>query len=348
MKTSIYSYSLEDLTKIRLARGQTAYRSKQIYSWLYKKGVTSFDDRSDISKTFREKLKEEFDFALPEVSVRQKSKDGTVKCLFRLSDGEQVEGVLRHYIYGYSVCVSSEVGCNRACAFCASGLLKKKRNLTSAERLGQVLYYDKYVQSITQGKEHVTHVVVRGTGEPFDNYDNVLSFVKTINSPFGINIGARHITISTCGIVPGILKLAKEGRQINLAISLHAPTDELRNELMPINRAYPLEELIPAIIQFEKQANRTVTFEYIRIKNVNDSLDYAKKLFDLIYPTHGFVNLIPYNPVRENGFERSPDKNVDAFHHFLLDHGVKSTIRKEFGSDIDAACGQLRAKYGKQ
>ena len=226
--------------------------------------------------------------------------------------------------------------------------MKKKRNLTAAERLGQVLYYDKYVRSITQGKEHVTHVVVRGTGEPFDNYDNVLSFVKTINSPFGINIGARHITISTCGIVPGILKLAKEGRQINLAISLHAPTDELRNELMPINRAYPLEELIPAIIQFEKQANRTVTFEYIRIKNVNDSLDYAKKLFDLIYPTHGFVNLIPYNPVRENGFERSSDKNVDAFHHFLLDHGVKSTIRKEFGSDIDAACGQLRAKYGKQ
>ena len=238
MKTSIYSYSLEDLTKIRLARGQTAYRSKQIYSWLYKKGATSFDDRSDISKTFREKLKEEFDFALPEVSVRQKSKDGTVKCLFRLSDGEQVEGVLRHYIYGYSVCVSSEVGCNRACAFCASGLLKKKRNLTSAERLGQVLYYDKYVQSITQGKEHVTHVVVRGTGEPFDNYDNVLSFVKTINSPFGINIGARHITISTCGIVPGILKLAKEGRQINLAISLHAPTDD-NQSCLSVRRTHP-------------------------------------------------------------------------------------------------------------
>ncbi len=346
MKTSIYSYSLEDLTKIRLARGQSSYRSKQIYSWLYRKGAFSFDERSDISKDFREKLKENFDFSLPSMSLRQKSKDGTVKCLFRLSDGEQVEGVLRHYVYGYSVCVSSEVGCNRACAFCASGLLKKKRNLTSAERLGQVLYFEHYLQS-QNPDDHVSHVVVRGTGEPFDNYDNVLSFVRILNSPFGRNIGARHITISTCGIVPGIKKMANEGRQINLAISLHAPNDELRNRIRPINSAYPLEELIPTVREYEKKANRTVTFEYIRIKDVNDSLKEAKQLYDLIRPTHGFVNLIPYNPVRENGFERSPDYHVDAFHHFLLDHGVKSTIRKEFGSDIDAACGQLRAKYGK-
>ena len=340
---SIYSYSLEELTKIMLAMGQSAYRSKQIFSWLYKKRVKSFDEMNDISLSFREELKKNFDFFLPAIDVMEKSKDGTIKCLFKLRDGERVEGVLMHYVYGYSVCVSSQVGCNMSCAFCASGLLKKKRNLTPDEMLGQVLAFDEILR---KDGNHVTHCVVMGTGEPFDNYDNVLSFIRILNSPFALDIGARHITVSTCGVVPSILRFGKEGLQVNLAISLHAPTNELRDKLMPINKAYPLEKLIPAIIQYGNDSNgRRVTFEYILIKGVNDSIEDAKKLERLIRPTFGYVNLIPYNPVVENGYERADDESVTLFHNYLLSKKVKSTIRKEFGSDIDAACGQLRAKY---
>ncbi len=340
---SIYSYSLEELTKIMLAMGQSAYRSKQIFSWLYKKRVKSFDEMNDISLSFREELKKNFDFFLPTIDVMEKSKDGTIKCLFKLRDGERVEGVLMHYVYGYSVCVSSQVGCNMSCAFCASGLLKKKRNLTPDEMLGQVLAFDEILR---KDGNHVTHCVVMGTGEPFDNYDNVLSFIRILNSPFALDIGARHITVSTCGVVPSILRFGKEGLQVNLAISLHAPTNELRDKLMPINKAYPLEKLIPAIIQYGNDSNgRRVTFEYILIKGVNDSIEDAKKLERLIRPTFSYVNLIPYNPVVENGYERTDDESVTLFHNYLLSKKVKSTIRKEFGSDIDAACGQLRAKY---
>ena len=344
---SIYSYSLDDLSKIMQSMGESNYRAKQIFSWLYKKRVKSFDEMSDVKKTFRDVLKENFDFSLPTIDVMEKSADGTVKCLFRLKDGERVEGVLMHYVYGYSVCVSSQVGCNMACAFCASGLLKKKRNLTPDEMLGQVLAFDEMLRK-EDPEKHVTHCVVMGTGEPFDNYDNVLSFIRILNCPFGMDIGARHITVSTCGVVPSILRFGKEGLQVNLAISLHAPTNELRDKLMPINHAYPLDKLIPAIVQYGKDSGgRRVTFEYILIKGVNDSIECAKKLYLLIAPTFGYVNLIPYNPVMENGFERSPDSNVELFHSYLLQKNVKTTIRKEFGSDIDAACGQLRAKYGK-
>ncbi len=344
---SIYSFSLEELTAEMLRLGQSKFRSKQIFAWLYKKNASNFDEMSDISKDFREVLKANYDFNLPSPTITQESRDGTVKCLFKLDDGEEVESVLMHYIYGYSVCVTSEVGCNMGCAFCASGLLKKKRVLLPHEMLGQVIAFDKYLKKKDPALG-VTHVVVMGTGEPFDNYDNVLSFVRIVNSPFGLDIGARHITISTCGIAPKIVKFGKEGLQFNLAISLHAPNDELRDKLMPINKAYPLEVLIPAIIQYQKDSGRRVTFEYILIKGVNDSIDEARELFNLIAPTFGYVNLIPYNPVMENGFERSPDENIELFHDFLLQKGVKSTIRKEFGSDIDAACGQLRAKYAKK
>ena len=244
---SIYSYSLEELTKIMLAMGQSAYRSKQIFSWLYKKRVKSFDEMNDISLSFREELKKNFDFFLPTIDVMEKSKDGTIKCLFKLRDGERVEGVLMHYVYGYSVCVSSPVGYNMSCAFCSSGLLKKKRNLPPDEMLGQVLAFDEILR---KDGNHVTHCVVMGTGEPFDNYDNVLSFIRILNSPFALDIGARHITVSTCGVVPSILRFGKEGLQVNLAISLHAPTNELRDKLMPINKAYTLEKLIPATIQY--------------------------------------------------------------------------------------------------
>ncbi len=344
---SIYSLSLEQLTEEMVSLGQSSYRSKQIFSWVYKKRAKSFDEMTDISKSFREVLKSMYDFYLPEVSVKEESADGTIKCLLRMRDGEEVESVLMHYVYGYSVCVSSQVGCNMSCRFCASGLLKKKRNLTPDEMIGQVLFYDELLKE-RDPSLGVTHVVVMGTGEPFDNYDNVLSFVRICNSPFAMDIGARHITISTCGIVPSIERFADEGLQVNLAVSLHAAYNSLRDDLMPINKAYPLEVLIPAVKGYTEKSGRRVTFEYIMIKGINDSLFDAEKLYKLIKPTGGFVNLIPCNPVKEQGFERAERSDIDKFHNYLLNHGVKSTIRKEFGSDIDAACGQLRAKHVKQ
>lgn len=342
---NIFSYSLASLENEMVALKQKPFRAKQIFSWLYKKGIYDFSLMSDINKDFINTLKENYSTSLLDVAIKQESKDGTIKCLFTLNDNEKVEGVLMHYVYGYSVCVSSQVGCNMSCAFCASGLLKKKRNLTTDEMISQVLYFDNYLK--TKG-ERVTHVVIMGTGEPFDNFDNVIEFVKILNCPFGLDIGARHITISTCGVVPKIKEFGKLHLQVNLAISLHASNNKLRDILMPINKTYPLEELIPAIMEYEKESNRQVTFEYIMIKNVNDSMIDAKELRDLIYPTHGYINLIPYNPVIENGYERSDNKIVNRFHNYLLDNGIKSTIRKEFGSDIDAACGQLRAKHEKK
>lgn len=338
----LYSYSFSSLKEEMLSIGEKEYRAKQLYSWIYKKGVKDFSLFSDISKNFISYLQDNYYLSSLKAEVVQKSSDGTIKCLFSLEDNQKVEAVLMHYVYGYSVCISSQVGCNMSCAFCASGLLKKRRNLTSGEMIRQVLFFD---EMLKKENKRVSHVVIMGTGEPFDNYDNVLEFVKTINCPYGLDIGARHITISTCGVIPGIQRFKEENLQVNLAISLHAATDELRDKLMPINRIYPLSSLIPAIIQYEKKSNRKVTFEYIMIKDVNDSFTDLKNLINLIYPTGGYVNLIPYNPVIENGFKRSDDKTVNRFHNYLLQHGVKSTIRKEFGSDIDAACGQLRAKH---
>ena len=338
----LYSYSFSSLKEEMLSIGEKEYRAKQLYSWIYKKGVKDFSLFSDISKNFISYLQDNYYLSSLKTEVVQKSSDGTIKCLFSLEDNQKVEAVLMHYVYGYSVCISSQVGCNMSCAFCASGLLKKRRNLTSGEMIRQVLFFD---EMLKKENKRVSHVVIMGTGEPFDNYDNVLEFVKTINCPYGLDIGARHITISTCGVIPGIQRFKEENLQVNLAISLHAATDELRDKLMPINRIYPLSSLIPAIIQYEKKANRKVTFEYIMIKDVNDSFTDLKNLINLIYPTGGYVNLIPYNPVVENGFKRSDNKTVNRFHNYLLQHGVKSTIRKEFGSDIDAACGQLRAKH---
>ena len=338
----LYSYSFSSLKEEMLSIGEKEYRAKQLYSWIYKKGVKDFSLFSDISKNFISYLQDNYYLSSLKAEVVQKSSDGTIKCLFSLEDNQKVEAVLMHYVYGYSVCISSQVGCNMSCAFCASGLLKKRRILTSGEMIRQVLFFD---EMLKKENKRVSHVVIMGTGEPFDNYDNVLEFVKTINCPYGLDIGARHITISTCGVIPGIQRFKEENLQVNLAISLHAATDELRDKLMPINRIYPLSSLIPAIIQYEKKANRKVTFEYIMIKDVNDSFTDLKNLINLIYPTGGYVNLIPYNPVIENGFKRSDNKTVNRFHNYLLQHGVKSTIRKEFGSDIDAACGQLRAKH---
>lgn len=348
MKKNIYDLSLEQLTSEMVMLGQKPYRAKQLFSWLYVKRVDSFAAMTDVAAAFRAVLAEKYEILLPKVYKQQVSSDGTMKLLLELSDGHKVETVLMPYNYGDAVCVTSEVGCNMGCAFCASGLLKKKRGLTAGEMVGQVLTVDWLLREIDPDR-HVTHVVVMGTGEPFDNYDNVIRFIRTVNSQFGLSIGARHITVSTCGVVPGILRYGAEGLQVNLAISLHAPTDEIRNTLMPINKVYPLSRLIEAVIRYgEDSGGRRVTYEYILLSGINDSDENASQLADLVAPTFGYVNLIPYNEVDENGFKRSSNNRIHRFQDILLQRGIKATIRKEFGSDIDAACGQLRARYEKR
>lgn len=344
---NIYGLTLEKLTEEMLSLEQKSFRAKQLFSWLYVKNATSFDEMSDISLKFREVLKEKYSIEKPKLFLKQKSIDGTTKLLLEMRDGEKIETVLMPYNYGNAICISTQVGCNMGCKFCASGLLKRKRNLSTEELVGQVLILNDVLRENNQNP--VTHVVVMGTGEPFDNYDNVIDFIRIINSQFGLAIGARHITVSTSGIVPGILKYGKEGLQINLAVSLHAPTNQLRDIIMPINKAYPLEQLILAIVQYGKDSNgRRVTYEYIMIQDFNDSEECADKLIELIKPTFGYVNLIPYNRVIENDFYRSSNNRIHRFHDKLLKAGIKATIRKEFGADIDAACGQLRAKYANK
>lgn len=343
--TNLFSYSLPKLEDLMLFIGQKKYRATQIFKWIYEKRVTNFDEMSDVSLSFREFLKDNYTLDKPKIFKKQVSSDGTIKLLLELKDGNKIETVLMRYNYGNVACVSSEVGCNMGCCFCASGLLKKKRELTVDELVGQVLVLDDLLKS---ENKRVTHVVVMGTGEPFDNYDNVLDFIRILNHPHGLAIGARHITVSTCGIVDKIKKYAHEGLQINLAISLHAPNDQLRNKIMPINFKYNLTELMEAVKYYEKVANRRVTFEYILLKGVNDSKENALELVNLIKGTLSYVNLIPFNPVEELKYKRSDSKTVHQFLDILMKNNVTATIRKEFGTDIDAACGQLRAKNEKK
>ena len=341
MKRNIYGIELKKLEEEMIALGQKKFRATQLYTWLYEKKATSFDEMSDISLKFREVLNELYYIELPKVVVRQDALDGTIKLLVEVDNGAKVECVLMRYEYGNAICVTSQVGCNMGCAFCASGLLKKNRNLETHEIVGQVLLMNKLLE---EENEKVTHIVVMGTGEPFDNYENVLDFVRIMNHPKGLEIGARHITVSTCGIVPKIKEYAHEGLQVNLAISLHAPNNELRNQIMKINHAYPLEELMDAIKYYEKVTSRRVTFEYIMLKELNDNIKEAKELSHLVRGINAYVNLIPYNEVSEMPFRRSNRERVRAFMDYLKQNGVNVTVRKEFGTDIDAACGQLRAK----
>lgn len=338
---NLYGLEIKKLESLMLEEGQTKYRATQLYTWLYEKKAKSFDDMTDISLRFREVLKEKYCFEIPSIFVKQQSKDGTIKCLLELKDGSKIETVLMRYNYGNVICVTSQVGCNMGCSFCASGLLKKQRDLLPEEMVGQVLVMNNLLQE-EGNNQRVTHVVVMGTGEPFDNYDNVIDFVRIINHQKALAIGARHITVSTCGIPDKIIKYANEGLQINLAISLHAPNNEIRSKIMKINKAYPLEVLIPAVAEYNRIADRRVTYEYILLKGINDSMENADELARLIKPTFAYVNLIPYNEVDEHGYRRSD--NVKAFLDRLIKNNVTATIRKEFGSDIDAACGQLRAK----
>ena len=340
---NLYGYKLEDLEELMISLGQKKYRATQIFKWIYERGVTNFDEMSDISLSFREVLKNEFTLSIPTIYKKQVSSDGTIKLLLSLGDDSKIETVLMRYNYGLVSCVTSQVGCNMGCAFCASGLFKKQRNLEVHELVGQILVLNNLLK---EENRKITHVVVMGTGEPFDNYDNVMKFIRILNNPHGFAIGARHLTVSTCGLVEKIREYANEGIQINLAISLHAPSDKIRNKIMPISLKYPLDQLMDAVKYYEATAKRRVTFEYILLEDINDSIENAKELAKLIKGTTSYVNLIPYNPVGELKYKRTSGNRVHRFMDALIKEGVNVTVRKEFGTDIDAACGQLRAKNG--
>ncbi|CDB28454.1 ribosomal RNA large subunit methyltransferase N [Firmicutes bacterium CAG:582] len=333
---SIFDFKLEDLTSYLEDNGYSKFVSKQIYDWIYKKRVFDFDKMSNIKLELREQLKKDFDISMLKLVRRQTSKE-TNKYLFELDDGNLIESVLMRHDYGLSVCVSSQIGCNMGCSFCESGRLKKVRDLLPGEIVRQILMIEEDVGM------RISSVVVMGIGEPFDNYDNIMDFIRIINSPFGIAIGARHITVSTSGLVPMIKRYAEEDLQTNLAISLHAPNDELRNKIMKVNKAYNISELIAAINEYIEKTNRRVTIEYVMLSMVNDSEENANELADLLRGMNVYVNLIPYNETSHIEYKKSPNDRVMKFYDTLKRRGINVTVRREFGGNIDAACGQLRA-----
>ena len=333
---NIYDYSLKELEEYFISIGDKKFRATQIYEYLYKKRVSSFNDMKNIGNNMINHLKENFTMDRIKILIKQQDKD-VAKYLFELSDKNKIEAVLMYHDYGISICVSSQVGCNMGCKFCESGRLKKIRNLEAYEIVEQLLLIEEDI------KKRISHVVVMGIGEPFDNYDNVLRFVHIINEPKGIDIGSRHITISTCGIIPGIKKFMNESGQVNLAISLHAPNDELRKSIMPIDIAYPLNDLMDTIKEYIKKTNRRVTFEYIMLDRVNDNEEQAIELSKLLKGLNCYVNLIPYNETENIEYKRTKNVQIMKFYDILKKNGINVTIRKEFGSKVDAACGQLRA-----
>ncbi|MCM3600238.1 23S rRNA (adenine(2503)-C(2))-methyltransferase RlmN [Robertmurraya korlensis] len=344
-KPSIYSIELHDLKAWLVEHNEKAFRAEQIFDWLYKKRVTSFEDMSNLSKTLRETLEMHYSLTTLNTLIQQQSSDGTIKFLFELHDGYSIETVLMRHEYGNSVCVTTQVGCRIGCTFCASTLGGLKRNLEAGEIVAQVV---KVQQALDETDERVSSVVIMGIGEPFDNYNDMLSFLKIINHDKGLNIGARHITVSTSGIIPKIYQFADENMQINFAISLHAPNTEIRSRLMPINRAYKLPDLMDAVRYYIEKTGRRVSFEYGLFGGVNDQVEHAEELAKLIKGVKCHVNLIPVNYVPERDYVRTPREQIFAFEKTLKNHGVNVTIRREHGHDIDAACGQLRAKERKE
>ena len=334
---NLYGLTKEELEQYFVSIGEKRFKATQVFEWLYQKRVTTIEEFSNIKKEAREQLQKDFSLELPKVIKREIDTD-VEKYLFELSDNERIEAVLMRHNYGLSVCVSSQVGCNMGCKFCESGRLKKVRNLEAHEMVGQILVIESLI------KERISSVVIMGIGEPLDNYENVIRFIKIINDAKGIQIGARHITLSTCGLIPKIKELSELDIQINLAISLHAPNDNLRNEIMPINKAYPLQELMETIKEYIKKTNRRVTMEYILLKGVNDQKKHAKELANLLRGMNVYVNLIPYNETNHIEFQKSDKETIDAFYRELQKEKIQVTVRREFGSSISAACGQLRSK----
>ena len=339
MKQDIKSLRLEELSSLLSQMGEPAFRAKQVYVWLHR-GVKSFDEMTNLSKQLRLQLDERFEITVPEVVRKQTSAmDGTIKYLWRLRDGNCVETVLMRYHHGNTVCISSEVGCPMGCAFCASTIGGLVRRLTASEMLDEVLF-----TQLDSGLE-ISNIVLMGIGEPLDNYDTVLRFLELINSPEGMNIGMRHISLSTCGIVPRILELAESKLQLTLSVSLHAPDDETRNKIMPVNRRWPVDELLSACRRYFEQTGRRISFEYAMIRDVNDSPETAALLLQKLRGLQAHVNLIPLNNVEESPLKPSTRQSIQRFQQILGSGGVTCTVRRTLGSDIDASCGQLRRKY---
>ena len=340
-KVRLKDFTFDELTEYFLSIGEKKYRAKQVYEWLYK-GVESFDEMTNLSKELRDKLDSACVITKLEILRKQVSKDGTIKYLFKLMDGEMIESVLMEYKHGHPICISTQVGCNMGCKFCASTLGGKVRDLTAGEIADQVIFAAKD-SGVT-----ISNIVLMGMGEPLDNYENVTKFIRNINHHAGMNIGARHIALSTCGIVPKIKLLADEGLPVTLSVSLHAPNDEMRSKIMPVNKKYNLEQLFDALDYYIKKTNRRVTFEYSLISGVNDSVQTAKILLKLVKGMLCHINLIPVNSVRETGFVKSSPEDILAFRTVLEQNGVTTTVRRELGSDIDASCGQLRRRHEQE
>ena len=320
--------------------GEKPFRASQLYDWMHVKLAESYDEMTNLPAAFREGLKEKYPLTVLKTVREQTSKiDGTKKFLFALPDGNLVESVWMQYHHGNSVCISSQVGCRMGCRFCASTLDGMERNLRPSEMLDQIYR----IQTITG--ERVSNIVVMGSGEPMDNYDNVVRFIRLISSDKGLNISQRNLTISTCGIVPGIRKFAEEGLQVTLALSLHAPNDEVRKTLMPIANSFKLKDVLEACHYYFEKTGRRLTFEYSLVKGVNDNLEEAKALTELIKDQHGHVNLIPVNPIKERDYVQSDKKAIEQFKNYLERHGINATVRREMGRDIGGACGQLRKSY---
>ncbi len=334
---NIYGIKRTDLEKYFLDINEKKFKALQVFEWLYVHKIKAFSEMTNIKKELQEKLEKDFSLKMITIAKRQEDKY-TKKYLFKLFDGNFIEAVLMKHDYGLSVCVSSEVGCNMGCKFCESGRLKKVRNLGAYEMVEQILLIEEDI-----GKR-ISSVVIMGIGEPLDNYDNVMDFIRIINDPKGLAIGARHITLSTCGIIPKIKDLANEDLQINLAISLHAPNTQLRNKIMPVNKAYKLPELMECIKDYIDKTNRRVTIEYVMLDEINDNETQALELSSLLKGLNVYVNLIPYNETNNIEYKRSKKDKILKFYDILKKKGINVTIRKEFGSNIDAACGQLRSK----
>lgn len=341
LKQSIYSLRPDELEVWLKEHGEKPFRAAQIYDWLYNKRVKTFEEMLNLSKGLREKLEANFALTTLSTIVKQESKDGTIKFLFQLQDGYSIETVLMRHDYGNSICVTTQVGCRIGCTFCASTLGGLKRHLMAGEIVEQVV---KVQQQLDETNERVSSIVIMGIGEPFDNYDAMMNFLKIVNNDKGLNIGARHITVSTSGIVPKIYQFADEGMQINFAVSLHAPNQEARQKLMPIARAYKLDELLEAVRYYTKKTGRRVTFEYGLMSGENDSVEVAEELSALIKNIKCHVNLIPINYVPERDYIRTSRSKIFEFEKTLKKNGINVTIRREQGADIAAACGQLRAQ----
>ena len=334
---SIYDLTREEMENIFIEIGSKKFHGDQLFSWLYEKRISSYSMVTNIKKEILDEISLMYSIDSLKIVDVQNDKDVS-KFLFELFDMEHIEAVLMRHDYGLSLCISSEVGCNMGCQFCESGRRKKVRNLEVHEMVLQILMIENIL------KERISHVVVMGIGEPFDNYDNLLSFFRIINEPKGLQIGARHITVSTCGIVPKILEFSDFPLQVNLAISLHAPNNSIRNRLMPINKVYPIEKVMDAIDIYIKKTNRRVTFEYILLEGINDRNEDALELSKLVKDKNCYINLIPYNETNNFGYKRTKPIQIMKFYDILKKNNVNVTIRKEFGSKISAACGQLRSK----